>query len=374
MFEKRYVHISFMISILAHSLLFTSYYSYLLKAKEVATTFLENIELIEIEPDILVIQEMPGQVPPKNVIEFFKMSLPVFKKPKFQEITEPEIDREKTIKEVSEKIDFDRTIEVRPGPQISLTQDKYVKREKLSEIIPDAEVYSEERLDMLSPHEPDIKIEEVGKVAVGKISYSQPIDLEKKTSHSPLKDIKEVEIKQVKYTYKPPTLKEATVSIKKRRSTVTRPTLGYRKGTSLGYGKRVLLAKQRIKTSEDLKKIAKPVTEKVEKTEVGLIREAKPEKKSVEIMGPVVGRKILTSYIPVYPDWARAEHIEADVVIKFYVSPEGKIREKLYLERTSGYSKLDRLAMEAIKRWVFEPLETSGGDQWGIITFRYLLK
>ncbi|GAI25413.1 unnamed protein product, partial [marine sediment metagenome] len=39
-----------------------------------------------------------------------------------------------------------------------------------------------------------------------------------------------------------------------------------------------------------------------------------------------------------------------------------------------GYSKLDRLAMEAIKRWVFEPLETNGGDQWGIITFRYLLK
>lgn len=374
MFEKKYVHISFTISILAHSLLFMSYYSYLLKAKEVATTFLENIELIEIEPDILVIQEMPGQVPPRNVIEFFKMSLPTFKKPKFQEITKPEIEREKTLKEVSEKIDFDRTIEVRPGPQISLTQDKYVKREKLSEIIPDAEVYSEEKLDMLSPHEPDIEIEEVGKVAVGKISYSQPIDLEKKTSHSPLKDIKEVEIKQVKYTYKPPTLKEATVSVKKRRSTDTKPTLGYGKGTSLEYDKRVLLAKQRIKTSEDLKKIAKPVAEKVEKTEVGLIREAKPEKKSVEIMGPVVGRKILTSYLPVYPDWARAEHIEADVVIKFYVSPEGKIREKLYLERTSGYSKLDRLAMEAIKRWVFEPLETSGGDQWGIITFRYLLK
>ncbi|GAI25416.1 unnamed protein product [marine sediment metagenome] len=143
MLEKRCVHISFMISILAHSLLFMSYYSYLLKAKEVAVTFLENIELIEIEPDILVIQEMPGQVPPKNIIEFFKMSLPVFKKPKFQEITEPEIDREKTLKEVSEKIDFDRTIEVRPKPQISLTEDKYVKREKLSEIIPDAEVYSE---------------------------------------------------------------------------------------------------------------------------------------------------------------------------------------------------------------------------------------
>jgi TonB family protein len=374
MFEKRYVHISFMISILAHSLLFMSYYSYLLKVKEVATTFLENIELLEIEPDIIVVQEMPGQVPPRNVIEFFKMSLPTFKKPKFQEITEPEIEREKTLKEVSEKIDFDRTIEVRPTPQISLTQDKYVKREKLSEIVPEGEVYGEKKLDMLSPHEPDIKIEEVGKVAVGKISYSQPIDLGKKTPLSPLKDIKEVEIKEVKYTYKPGTLKEAAVSIKKRRSTVTKPTLGYGKGTPLGYGKRVLLVKHRIKTSEDLKKIARPVAEKVEKTEVGLIREAKPEKKTVEIMGPVVGRKIITSYVPVYPDWARAEHIEADVVIRFYVSPEGKIREKLYLERTSGYSKLDRLAMEAIKKWVFAPLETDGGDQWGIITFRYLLK
>ena len=50
------------------------------------------------------------------------------------------------------------------------------------------------------------------------------------------------------------------------------------------------------------------------------------------------------------------------------------VREKLYLERTSGYSRLDKLAMEALEKWTFEPLKTAVGDQWGIITFRYLLK
>ena len=77
--------------------------------------------------------------------------------------------------------------------------------------------------------------------------------------------------------------------------------------------------------------------------------------------------------MPVYPDWARAQNIEADVVVRFYVSCDGKVRDKLYLERTSGYSKLDKLVMEALKKWVFEPVK-SGGDQWGVVTVRYLLE
>jgi len=336
---------------------------------------LENIELIEIQSDIPVIQEVPGQVPPKNIIEFFKMALPSFKKPELQEVTNPETEEKKVIEEATEKIDFEKTMEVHSKPQISLTQDQYTRKESLSEIIPDAKVDKEETLlDMLAPQEPGIEIEEVGRVAVPKAAYSQPIDLEKKTAYSPMKDIKEVKVDKKQKAYKLSTFKEAKVSIKKGKSTGAKPKIGYGKGTSVGYDKRVLISKRRKETLEELKTVVKPVEQKIKKTEVNLVKKEKPRKKSVEISGPVVGRKIVASYLPAYPDWARAQHIEADVVIRFYVSPQGNVREKLYLERTSGYSKLDQLAMEAIKKWIFEPLETTGGDQWGIITFRYLLK
>lgn len=364
MAEGKNVYVSFISSLVIHSLIF-SLYLYLSQARKADTVILENIELIEIEPDVPVVQEMPRQTPPKSVFEFFKMALPVFKKPEPQQIPEPEIESE-TIEKLPEKISLERTLKIRSQPEISLAQEKYARSEKLSEIIPPTEMDKEERLAMLSPQEPAIDLAEVGRIAVKETPFSQPLSLEKRTLSSPLTDFEEVGIDRVRVSYKPPALKESVISIGKKKPPVGKPILGYGKGISLA-------KKQERKPSGELK-TAQPVTQKVEKTPVGMIREAKPDKKSVEILGPVVGRKILTSYLPLYPDWARAENIEADVVIRFYVSPQGMVREKLWLERTSGYSKLDQLAMEAFKKWIFEPIEAATGDQWGIITFRYLLE
>lgn len=368
MIETRNVYISFTSSFMVHILIF-SFYLFLKEAQKANILLLENIELIEIEPDIHVAQQMPipKQAPPKSMLDFVKMALPSFRKPKFQEIAEPEIDS-KIKKELPEKIDLKKTIEARPKSRISLTRNKYEKSEKLSEVIPEKELDNKEKLALLSPQGPAIDISEVGKVAIKGNSFSQPISLNKRTVSSSLKEFKEVEVSRAKKTYRPQVLKETTVSIGKRKPASGKLPLGYGKGISLTKQK-----KRTRKLSQELN-IVEPVTRKTEKIDFSKVREAKPDKKSVEITGPVVGRKILASYLPVYPDWAKVKNVEANVIIRFYVAPEGTVREKLYLERTSGYSTLDKLAMDALRKWIFEPIKTGAGDQWGMITFRYLLK
>ena len=95
--------------------------------------------------------------------------------------------------------------------------------------------------------------------------------------------------------------------------------------------------------------------------------------KGLEISGPLAGRKILSLSLPKYPDWAREKEIEADVVIRFFVSADGRVMDRMILERTSGYPELDQLSMDALKKFVFVPLQGED-DQWGIITFRFRLK
>ena len=64
---------------------------------------------------------------------------------------------------------------------------------------------------------------------------------------------------------------------------------------------------------------------------------------------------------------------EAEVRIKFYVSPAGDVLPDLRVETTSGYGRLDRLALDSLKTWTFEPIG-GAGRQWGIITFRFVLE
>lgn len=98
------------------------------------------------------------------------------------------------------------------------------------------------------------------------------------------------------------------------------------------------------------------------------------EKKKVEIEGPLAGRKVAAYDLPEFPSWARDQGImEAAVAIRFSVSPAGEVLASMRVERTSGYGRLDRLAMESLKRWKFEPLATEE-RQWGIITFRFVLE
>ncbi len=103
------------------------------------------------------------------------------------------------------------------------------------------------------------------------------------------------------------------------------------------------------------------------------VAEVNISNKGMEISGPLAGRKILSAVLPRYPDWARAQGVQAEVTIRFFVSPEGFVLERMMLERTSGYKELDDLSMEALRQMRFVPLAGSQEDQWGSITFRFRL-
>jgi len=97
------------------------------------------------------------------------------------------------------------------------------------------------------------------------------------------------------------------------------------------------------------------------------------EPKKVEIEGPLSKRKVLKYYVPEFPAWARDQGLlEASVAIKFYVDKAGRVLDNASVEKTSGYGALDRLALDAITKWRFEPLSGGTSRQWGIITFRFV--
>ncbi len=96
-------------------------------------------------------------------------------------------------------------------------------------------------------------------------------------------------------------------------------------------------------------------------------------KKGIDIEGPLANRNVISYNIPKFPDWALKQGIpESSVSIRFWVSPDGKVLPNLRIERTSGFGRLDRLAMEALKKWRFAPIKTQE-KEWGVITFRFLL-
>ncbi|TBR17951.1 TonB family protein [bacterium] len=99
------------------------------------------------------------------------------------------------------------------------------------------------------------------------------------------------------------------------------------------------------------------------------------KKKAVEIEGPLSNRRVVGHSLPHFPDWAREMGlVEAEVSIRFYVSPEGAVLgDSMRVERTSGYGRLDRLAMDHLKVWKFQP-KAIAGNEWGVITFRFLLE
>lgn len=98
------------------------------------------------------------------------------------------------------------------------------------------------------------------------------------------------------------------------------------------------------------------------------------KKKGVELEGPIADRKVAAYDIPDFPAWAREQGmIEASVAIRFWVSQEGDVLPNMRIEHTSGYGRLDRHAMDSLKKWKFAPVAVDE-KQWGVITFRFILE
>jgi periplasmic protein TonB len=57
---------------------------------------------------------------------------------------------------------------------------------------------------------------------------------------------------------------------------------------------------------------------------------------------------------PRYPDSARRQGIEGTVIVKAYVTEQGRV-EQAQVEQSAGHPDLDHAAVEAVGRWRFEP-------------------
>jgi TonB family protein len=78
---------------------------------------------------------------------------------------------------------------------------------------------------------------------------------------------------------------------------------------------------------------------------------------------------------PRYPESARRQGIEGVSLLRFEVQANGAVGEIL-VERSAGYQDLDRAAIEAVKKWRFEPARR--GNQsiavWVTLPVRFALR
>jgi TonB family protein len=93
-----------------------------------------------------------------------------------------------------------------------------------------------------------------------------------------------------------------------------------------------------------------------------------------KLVGPVADRPLISYRKPVYPEWAKQDGVEATVNLYFIVLPNGRVKENILIQKTSGFRDFDESAIEALRTWKFEPLKGGEtGEQWGSITFDFRL-
>ena len=117
------------------------------------------------------------------------------------------------------------------------------------------------------------------------------------------------------------------------------------------------------------KKVAKKESPKFDTSNLNIQRRGS----AFRIFGPLKDRAILKKYLPRYPRWAEEQGLEANVTLHFFVMPGGSVKGNLYVEQSSGYAEMDRLAMKALQAFQFAPI-ASGEEQEGVIIFYFRLR
>lgn len=97
---------------------------------------------------------------------------------------------------------------------------------------------------------------------------------------------------------------------------------------------------------------------------------------SWQLEGPVGTRRLLRRAVPACPDWVSARGLDLIVQLKFMVLENGSVKEGVLIRKTSGFPELDRVAIEALRRWTFQSLSKDKGarapETWGVVTFRFM--
>ncbi len=93
---------------------------------------------------------------------------------------------------------------------------------------------------------------------------------------------------------------------------------------------------------------------------------------SMTLSGPVLGREVLASRPPDYPEAARQQGWQGSVSVYFTVRPDGSIK-KVFVEKASPYQVLDQAAKRCLEHWRFKP-EPAAAEQWGVLTIVFRLR
>lgn len=364
--EGRKLEIAFVLAILFHALPFGLLWrnQVIKKAEQVIT--LQNVDLIEPEierPVEPVVQEVQK---PKSAFEFLKMAIPIFRKP-----AAPDIPREVipiTKSQEPKLMEAEKLIEkkmiAQAAPEIKLDSRKDNAPPPLMDL---TKLPTQKSVQMRQ--DPTLKLEEVGRRAVAPPPIQAPAIA---MNRSALKD-RPADVSAAPQIARLPTRSGASERLVER----TSPT-GYKPAAPLGYDRRGSgSASVSLDQPKEVVRTApkpQPVIQQVARKPSGDSGKIEISKDKVKITGPLSSRKVVSTAVPDYPAWARARNIEADVAIRFNVSAAGEVRPQTVVERTSGYPELDKLALEAIKKWQFSRLAQGGEDQWGVVTFRFLLE
>jgi TonB family protein len=92
---------------------------------------------------------------------------------------------------------------------------------------------------------------------------------------------------------------------------------------------------------------------------------------SYSLEGPVGSRRVLKRAVPSSPDWVGARGLDLTVTVRFQVLPDGTVKPGAVIRKTSGFPEIDRLALNALRKWRFESVTAAGTEVWGRVTFRF---
>ena len=78
---------------------------------------------------------------------------------------------------------------------------------------------------------------------------------------------------------------------------------------------------------------------------------------------------------PRYPESARRRGIEGTALLKMRITAQGSVAD-VQLERSAGHPELDESAMEAVRRWRFNPARRDGEPVavWVLIPVEFKLQ
>jgi TonB family protein len=359
--HKKLLDVAFLFALVLHAGAFGLIWREQMQKKlsEAATATLQSVDLIEPELEQPVAPPPPPVVEkPKSALDFLKMALPKFSKPAEAPrdiVITPKIQEPKIAE--PEKL-MEKKMPAAPlAPEIKLDSRKPAEAPKILDLArAPAPRTAEPRTA-----EPALKLEEVGRKAVAPAAPAISLERSARDRAADLSALPQI-ARAVPGTSAP-----AERIVDKGFSSAPRapaPLSYARPGPSVS-----------LDQPRDIAKAApKPVVQTAAPVAAKSENPAKLEisKDKVRITGPLAGRKVVRSIVPQYPAWAKARGIEADVAIRFTVSSAGDVIDNAVVERTSGYTELDRLALDTVKLWKFTPLAGSE-NQWGVITFRFLL-